>query len=602
MRTVIQASPNDLKQAYRDSERPEIAHITNHGYGGPELPVGGAPDTGGQNFYVNTLAQVLDRLGYRVTIFARGGFPDFESDRLRTGTAHLSAHVRYVYVPGGGDHFIRKEDIAVALDEELEWLDAFIRREAEAKGCEPWEVYAFVNTHYWDAAVLGVRLVERWRDDAVWQSIARMLEGVIPDEALEDARRSRHWRAMGEVPGFHLGRLLVDRVGQRHLPIHLQVRAAASSWAASKGLGVDIENRLVEAVAEALERVSDTFSAAFELLVASAALGQSILALAPEIDERLKSHLGRLDRHVWTPHSLGELKDFNYRRSPAEVRRKLKFCERRSHERMVCARTRAFAATSSKMAEKLWTHYRVPVEDTFYFPPCVDGQIFRPYSEREKAVTYAYLAEVSGLSTRELEAGRIVFETSRMDRTKRKNLLLAAFARLVADYDRVYLFIGGGPENEVFEDLYERLDHMETLAGRAFLTRAIPDEHIGPLFSIAEVYATPSEMEGFGMSVSQAAAAGTPIVSSDKIPFSVQHAVGDVEIFPAGDIRALVEALCRVLDHPAEARERARGLREKVRSLDWELKTVEFLNYLRLRGFEVPAGISEDAGSGAAGI
>ena len=85
----------------------------------------------------------------------------------------------------------------------------------------------------------------------------------------------------------------------------------------------------------------------------------------------------------------------------------------------------------------------------------------------------------------------------------------------------------------------------------------------------------------------------TPIVSSDKIPFSVQHAAGQVEIFSAGDVRALAEALRRVLDHPAEARERARGLRERVRSLDWELKTREFLNYLRQRGFDVAEGEAE---------
>ena len=45
-----------------------MALITNHGYGGPDIPVGGAPDTGGQNNYVNTLAAKLEVLGYKVTI------------------------------------------------------------------------------------------------------------------------------------------------------------------------------------------------------------------------------------------------------------------------------------------------------------------------------------------------------------------------------------------------------------------------------------------------------------------------------------------------------------------------------------------------------
>ncbi len=583
-------SSDTAEQIYRRSRRPEIAQITNHGYGGPDIPVGGAPDTGGQNFFVNTLALVLERLGYKVTVFARGGFPHFHSDRLRAGEEFLSEHVRYVYVPGGGQKFLAKEKISIALDEELNWLDAFVRREAGAKGCEPWEVYEIVNTHYWDAAVLGVGLVERWRDDVVSQAMTRLLEGVVPEETLREVHESRHWQAVGEVPGFHLGRLLVQRVDQRTLPIGEQVRAAAASWIASKGLDSTIVSRLVEAVEEALARVGGGISVAYERLVASAALGQAIVALVPAIDERLKYDLAHTDKHVWTPHSIGQLKDLNFRQRPHEVRRKMRFCERRSHERMVTSRIRAVAATSARMAETLWTHYRVPLEETFYFPPCVDGLIFRPYAGAETDAAYSYLAEVSGLAEERLRAGRIVFEASRMDQTKRKDLLLGAFARIAQDYDGLYLFIGGGPENEVFQALRQQLGYTEALEGRAFLTGAIPGEHMGPLFSIAAVYASPSEMEGFGMSVSQAAAAGTPIVSSDKIPFSVQFAAGDTEIFPAGDSGAMALSLRRVLDGGAEIEGRVRRLREKVHDLDWELKTAEFLDYLRQRGIEVAEG------------
>ena len=71
----MQSSNRD--DSFRQLDCPEIALITNHGYGGCEIPVGGAPDTGGQNFYVNTLARKLGLLGYKVTIFARGGFPLF---------------------------------------------------------------------------------------------------------------------------------------------------------------------------------------------------------------------------------------------------------------------------------------------------------------------------------------------------------------------------------------------------------------------------------------------------------------------------------------------------------------------------------------------
>lgn len=586
-------SQSPRETTFYQSGRPEIALITNHGYGGANIPIGGAPDTGGQNFYVNTLALKLERLGYKVTIFSRGGFPHYESSHIRNKSEYLSKLVRYIFVPGGGDCFINKEDIAIALDEEIEWIDAFVRKEAEAKGCEPWEVYEFVNTHYWDSGILGAGLVEHWRNDVVEQSMKRLLEGILAPETLEQMLLDRHWRSMGEIPGFHLGRLLINRVGLHHLPIEQQVRAAASTWAAAKGLDVKGENYLVDSAEMALAKLHVVFAPELKRLVASAALGQAILTLSPDVDERLKRDLDRVEKHIWTPHSLGELKDYNFRNRPVDVRRWLKFCERRSHERMVSSRTHAFVATSAKIAERLWTHYRVPVEETFYFPPCIDRQVFRPYEDHELSPTYRYLSKISGIAVDRLKAGKIVFETSRMDRTKRKDLLLAAFARILPKYDDLYLFIGGGPSNEIFQMLNNQLRFTEVLEGRAFLTGPIPNEYIGPMFSLADIYATASEMEGFGMCVSQAAAAGTAVVSSDVIPFSIHHVPEYVELFSTGDVSEFAKAICRILDNEKEHKKKAKHLRDRTSILDWEIKTTEFLSYIRLKGIEVREGKKE---------
>ena len=140
-------------------KRPRTALITNHGYAGRDIPLGGAPDTGGQNYYVNSLAAALEEIGFDVTVFARGGFPFFESDRTREGTEAVSDHIRYVFVPGGGDAFIRKEDIAVALDEETVFLDAYISARAAESGCAPWEYFEIINTHYWDAGIMAVNRI-----------------------------------------------------------------------------------------------------------------------------------------------------------------------------------------------------------------------------------------------------------------------------------------------------------------------------------------------------------------------------------------------------------------------------------------------------------
>ncbi len=569
---------------------PEIALITNHGYGGCEIPFGGAPDTGGQNVYVNTLAGKLEKLGYKVTIFARGGFPHFESDEMRRGVDYMSPQVRYVFVPGGGQTFIRKEDISVALDEQLNWLFRFCQSEAKSRECQPWELYEFTNTHYWDAAVLAVGLIERWRNLIVERSLHQMLSGVVTESTFEALHDGLHWRAAGESPDFYLGRMLMYHVRLGDQSIEHQVRAATSLWCSARSLDATVENRIVDRVIENLQRPDVHLDPRYQQLVAAAALGREILILEPEADATLKHELARCDRHVWTPHSLGDLKDFNYRIRSVEERRDLKFCERRNHERMICQRTHAFAATSAKIAERLWTQYHVPVENTYYFPPCVDRDVFRAYTDEEKQDTFRWLSERTGLPVDELAEKPLIFETSRMDLTKRKDLLLAAFAEVAATHPDCYLLIGGGPENDVFHSLQKQLELTPLLKGRAFLLSAIPDEFIGPMFSAAHIYASASEMEGFGMSVSQAASAGTPLISTNTIPFSIHHAANEALLFDPGDKDALVDALNLLLSDTAEHARRAEEIEKTLEELDWTTRVRDFLAYLNRRGFDISPG------------
>jgi len=177
-----------------------------------------------------------------------------------------------------------------------------------------------------------------------------------------------------------------------------------------------------------------------------------------------------------------------------------------------------------------------------------------------------------------------------MDRTKRKDLLLAAFAEIAATHPDCYLMIGGGPENDVLESLQQQLELTPLLKGRAFLLGAIPDEFIGPMFSVAHIYATASEMEGFGMSVSQAASAGTPIVSTNTIPFSIHHAAEEALLFEPGDKGGLVDALKQLLSNPAEHARRGREIEKTLEELDWTMRVGDFLAYLNRRGFEISPG------------
>lgn len=582
----------DHQTTYRQSTRPAIALITNHGYGGVEIPMGGAPDTGGQNMYVNALAKALDTLGYRVTVFARGGFPGFDNDKLRAEPEYLTPNVRYVYVPGGGDTFLRKEDIAIALDEEVEWLERFIRKEAEDLGVEPWRQYELINTHYWDAAVMGVRLIERWRDDIACGAITDLVHRAVPPSVIEALHAQRHTRSIGADPSNALGRLLLDAAATPNATRSDTGHKAAAIFAAANGLGDDAAITIADRAERALQERCERVHHAVAPVVAAQALGAAAFDTWKSAMTPMEEAFAAADRHVWTPHSLGELKDANYLGRPVEVRRDLKFCERRSHERMVCDRTPAFASTSPEITERLITQYGVDAERIAFFPPCLDTDLFRRYSDEELAPTYRYLAQTTGLDEDDIRNARVVFEASRMDETKRKDLLLSAFELVLETHPDTYCFIGGGPTNSVFDTLQAQIDASGALQGRAFLLRPIPDEHIGQMFALADVYATASEMEGFGMSASQAAVAHTAVVGSDLVPYCVDFAAGDAVVFPAGDARAMAEAISALLADDDDRAQRAGRLEAGARRLNWEAAASELLSRLRAHGFEIAPGES----------
>ncbi len=536
--------------------RPRIALITNHGYAGVEIPVGGAPDTGGQNFYVNSLAPALEAVGYEVTIFARGGFPFFQSDRIRQGTEQLTEHVRYVYIPGGGDEFLRKEDIAIALDEETAWLDRFIANEAKAIGIEPPEYYEIVNTHYWDAAVIAVKLVERWKNQAALKFLNKAAGGKLASHLARFEGEAVHRLGLSREIDLHLAEIARSATGAESVDDIVQELTGQKGDAKRKGGKEDLAQNML--------------------------LGQTLRRLLKTDGVDLKFVMDKADTHVWTPHSLGIIKERNYWDKDEEVVRKLKFRERDAHEQVVCKRTHLFCSTSPELSEGLVSYHSVAPENVFDFPPCIDANIFRPRTEDELVDVYKYLAEQSGIAEEKLKKSKVIFETSRMDRTKRKDILLQSFAQVAKTQEDVYLFIGGGPAgNPIFKELEALKSTLPELDGRAFLLGFVPDEMISPLFSVPDLFVSASEMEGFGMSVSQAAAAGVAVVSSDLIPFATQYAKGAAVVVKAGDVDGFAKAMTQLLNDDGERKKRAKQLMDVAKELDWIATSKRFIDWYK---------------------
>jgi len=118
--------------------------ISTHGYfeGKPSL---GLPDTGGQVVFVIELSKALAESGYKVDILTRQ-FEDFS--QIET----INENVQIVRIPCGGKDFIPKEYLVEKLPD---LIDRF------AQYCKNNNLkYEFIDSHYWDAGFVGIRLGE----------------------------------------------------------------------------------------------------------------------------------------------------------------------------------------------------------------------------------------------------------------------------------------------------------------------------------------------------------------------------------------------------------------------------------------------------------
>lgn len=440
--------------------------VTNHGLHEWRVDAG-LPDTGGQNVYVNQLSSTLRKLGFRVTIYNRGGYPHPKSGVLRTGSSYRNAEERLTYLEDSSDRFIRKEDMFSRIDELARDLEKHL-----AESAEP----ALLISHYWDGAA-------------------------VLDKALEE--------------------------------------------------------------------------------------------------------LGLSGPHVWIPHSLGTLKKQG---TPKEEWGALRLDERIATEEELLHRVSLVGATSEAMRRALAEAHGVT--EALFLPPCVDEDRFHRETAIQDHAALQLLSEATGLSEAEVQDSKVITEVSRTDRTKRKDVLIEAFARVHRTHPDALLAVTIDPQaGEISRELTALITERG-LSGRVASLGSIW-EYLPSLYGMTAVYCTPSIMEGFGMSIQEAAACGAPAVASQRVPFAVEYLKGsDVEtrpvaegeqtielgegaiIVPSDSVTATAEALELLLDDDRlRKRMGEAAYRITIPRFTWQAVTRAFLAEA---GIEVPVEGDED--------
>lgn len=225
--------------------------------------------------------------------------------------------------------------------------------------------------------------------------------------------------------------------------------------------------------------------------------------------------------HLWVPHSLGAIKKRNM---PPETWEKLRVDERIATERSFIDALDHVAATSSLIRDSLRDDYGR--EADLFLPPCVDPERFHPRELPKNHEIWDFLEKKSGVPAEELRKARFITEISRTDRTKRKDLLLKAYARVRKKHRDLRLIVSiEKTEKELYAELTALVRELGVEAGVIILGHEA--ERLPFLYALTSVYCSPSVMEGFGMSVQESAAEAVPVVGSDKIPFVAEYLLGD---------------------------------------------------------------------------
>jgi glycosyltransferase involved in cell wall biosynthesis len=234
--------------------------------------------------------------------------------------------------------------------------------------------------------------------------------------------------------------------------------------------------------------------------------------------------------HIWVPHSLGIIKKKNVN---PEQWKELRIDERVENEKSILQIVDGVASTSANIEKSLREDYEF-LEKTLFLPPCVNPERYYPRRIEEDHSIWAFLSQHCGLSPKEIYNSQIITEISRTDRTKRKNVLIKAFARVLKKHPHAMLAISIEQSDEELPKSLDNLIKSLGIEKRVAVLGSVWDE-LPDIYAVSDIYCTPSIMEGFGMTSQEAAATAVPVVASHLVPFVTEYLLGEPieEVLPA---------------------------------------------------------------------
>lgn len=168
----------------------------------------------------------------------------------------------------------------------------------------------------------------------------------------------------------------------------------------------------------------------------------------------------------------------------------------------------------------------------------------------------------------EVSAPRTLLYVGRLDPYKNVVRLVEAFADVRARTGWPLSLVLVGPPDPRYPEAVERA-HALGVAEAVRFTGFVTDAALAEAYRTADLLVHPSRYEGFGLQLAESMRCGLPVLCTDG--GAQPEVVGDAgEVVPAGDTRALAEAIGRLLSDSARLRDlQRRGLARAAR-FDWD--------------------------------
>lgn len=150
--------------------------------------------------------------------------------------------------------------------------------------------------------------------------------------------------------------------------------------------------------------------------------------------------------------------------------------------------------------------------------------------------------DVDGVQTVEAAAdGYDVLYAGRLIPEKNLDVAIRAFARVAQTNPDISMgIIGDGPDRDTLERLAEQTGCRDRIDFLGFLPA---DEDVLGHMHAADVFCSPSEREGFGITYVEALAAGCTVIGADHSRSAASEVIGDAGLVVAPAVGAVTDAL-----------------------------------------------------------